>query len=231
MDQWIREAAQGGAAGAGVGLWETLAALILTFFLCLVVAYFYRSTHKGLSYSVAFVHTLIIMGVTVSIIMTIIGSNIARAFALVGALSIIRFRNAVKDSRDVAFIFLTMAIGMATGTGFHMHAVVFTLFVCAMIFFLNRFEVGQLATREVLLKVHVPEYLDYRTALGDTFYRYLERHSLLSVESVREGTLLELVYSVQFKKGADEGKFVEEVRSIAGDHRVTLLTGQENVVV
>src|SRR5205085_12058657 len=106
------------AGGGSFGFWEILASLVLSFALCLVLAYFYRQSHRGLSYSVSFVHAMILLGVTVSIIMLIIGSNIARAFTLVGALSIIRFRNPIKDSRDVAFLFISLAIGMSVGTGF-----------------------------------------------------------------------------------------------------------------
>jgi uncharacterized membrane protein YhiD involved in acid resistance len=227
----MKEAAQRAAAGGGFELWQVLAALLLSFFLCLVVAYAYRATHKGMSYSVSFVHTMIMMGVTISIIMLIIGSNIARAFALVGALSIIRFRNAVKESRDVAFIFLTMAVGMASGTGFYLEAVTFTLFSCAMIYFLYRFDIGAMTARDVLLKVYVPGDVDYTTAFNQIFFEHTQNHSLLSVESVRDGQLLELVYSIQFKSGVNETRFLEAVRKIASNNRVTLLTGQDNVLV
>ena len=212
-------------------IWNVLMALVLSFLLSLMIAYFYRQTHRGTSYSVSFVHTMILMGVTVSIIMVIIGSNIARAFALVGALSIIRFRNAVKESRDVAFIFITMAIGMATGTGFYLPAIIFALFASGMVYFLNRFQVGALTTREVMLEVHIPENLDYHTALNEVFLKFLRDHSLLSVETIRAGTLLEVVYSIEFKKDVEDREFLDELRVINGNNKVALLTGQENINV
>lgn len=230
MDELIREMLQSTSAGGGFELWEAMVALTLSFFLCLVVAYFYRVTHRGLSYSTAFVHTTVIMGVTVAIIMLIIGSNIARAFALVGALSIIRFRNAVKDSRDVAFIFITMAIGMAAGTGFYLAAIVFTVFICAMVYFLFRFDVGGIKTKEMLLKMHVPEETEYHSAFRDIFARYLRESSLLSVESIGEG-LVELVYSGQIRKGEDERELLDSLRAAIGGRKVVLLTGQENLSV
>ncbi len=231
MDELIKEMSRGGANGTGFELWQAVVALGLSFFLTLVIALFYRLTHRGLSYSVAFVHAMIIMGVTVSVIMLIIGSNIARAFSLVGALSIIRFRNAVKDSRDVAFIFLTMAVGMATGTGFYLTAVVFTVFICAMIYFLHRFNIGAETSREVLVKIHVPAGLDYHQVFNELFWKYLKDSSLLSVETLREGQLTELVYSVEFKTGVKENEFLEAVRGINGGNRVVLLAGQENINV
>ncbi|HMV31413.1 MAG TPA: DUF4956 domain-containing protein [Gemmatimonadales bacterium] len=229
MDEFIRQASGGGVSGFGVA--ETFAALFLSFGLCLILAYIYRQTHRGLSYSVSFVHAMIIMGVTVAVIMLIIGSNIARAFTLVGALSIIRFRNAVKDSRDVAFIFLTMAVGMAVGTGFYLTAVIFTISASFMVYFLSRFEIGATVSREQLLKLHVPPEVDYHSAFNDLFFRYAREQALLSVETLRDGTALELIYSLELKPDADEAKFLGELRGITRGGKVALLTGKENIDV
>lgn len=221
------------AAGSGdaFGVTEVVVALGLSLVLCLLVAFFYRQSHRGLSYSVSFVHAMIILGVTVSVIMLIIGSNIARAFTLVGALSIIRFRNPIKDSRDVAFIFVTMAIGMAVGTGFYLTATIFALFAGFMAYGLTRFEIGRTSRREMLLKVNVPGATDFTTAFNELFYRTLREHALLSVEPLREREELELVYSLEFKPKVDQGSFLADVRRIAQGGRVALLTGQENIDV
>lgn len=227
MEQFLRQAAGGDAFGLG----EVLVALVLSFALCLMIAYFYRQSHRGLSYSVSFVHAMIILGVTVSVIMLIIGSNIARAFTLVGALSIIRFRNPIKDSRDVAFIFVTMAIGMAVGTGFYLTAIAFTLFACFMAYALTRFDIGRTTRREMLLKVHVPGATDYGSLFSELFYRDLREHALLSVEPLRERNELELVYSLEFKPRVDEAAFLGEIRRLVPAGRVAMLTGQENVDV
>src|SRR3989338_1159225 len=112
---------------------DVLIILILSTILCIIAALTYKYTHEGISYSPSFVHTTIMFGVLVSAIMLIIGSNIARAFALVGTLSIIRFRNAIKDTRDVGFIFFMMTIGMAVGTRFYGLAIILTLFVCLLV--------------------------------------------------------------------------------------------------
>lgn len=228
MDQLLRQAAAGSDT---FGVAETVLALALSFGLCLLLAYFYRQSHRGLSYSVSFVHAMVILGVTVAVIMLIIGSNIARAFTLVGALSIIRFRNPIKDSRDVAFIFVSMAIGMSVGTGFYLTAVIFTLFACFMVYALTRFEVGSTSRREMLLKLHVPADTDYAKVFAEVFYRDLREHALLSVEPLRDRNQLELVYSLEFKSGVDQARFLADLRPMAGDGRVVLLTGQENIDV
>jgi uncharacterized membrane protein YhiD involved in acid resistance len=228
VDELMRGLTQGSALDSGFEIWRALFAFVISFFLCLALGFFYRLTHRGMSYSVSFVHSMIIMGVTVSVIMLIIGSNIARAFSLVGALSIIRFRNAVKDSRDVAFMFMSMAVGMAAGTGFYQTAVVFTIFACAMVYALTRFQVGQDTSREVVIKLYTPSDINYHEHFNDLFYRYLKDNALLGVETLQDG-MLELVYSAEFKAGADEKTFLDEVRKLIRGNRVILLTGQENI--
>lgn len=219
------------ALGGDFDLWHILIVLGSSFLLSMLLAWAYKLTHRGLSYSVSFVHAMIIMGVTVSIIMMIIGSNIARAFSLVGALSIIRFRTAIKDPRDVAFIFMTMAAGMACGTGFFLIALAFTLFAIPMTYFLYRFNIGSMPTSEVLLKVHLPESVDYHVAFNEVFLKHLSDHALLSVETIQGGMALELVYSIHFKHGVNEREFLDAIRAVNKNGKVALLTGQQNVNV
>jgi hypothetical protein len=228
VNDFLRQAAP---TGNTFGLIEVFVALGLSSVLLLLLAYFYRQSHRGLSYSASFVHAMVLLGITVAMIMLIIGSNIARAFTLVGALSIIRFRNPVKDSRDVAFIFIAMAIGMAVGTGFYVAAVVFTLFASFMAYALTRFDIGSSARREQILKLMVPAALEYRTAFNDLFYRSLREQALLSVETLRDGAIVELVYSIELKDGVSDAAFLSEVRAITGGGKVTLLTGQGNIDV
>ncbi len=204
----------------GQMFWSTTLAFALT----LVVGFIYRHTHKGPSYSQSTVHTMVIMAVVVSLIMMIIGSNIARAFSLVGALSIIRFRNAVKESRDVAFFFLSMAIGMACGTGFMSLATVFTLNICAMIYLLSRFDVGARPMTEVLMRITINEELDYQTVFNEVFFKYFSQVDLISVDS--DGTeTLELVYSVKLRKGVDEQRVHQDLRQVSNTVRSQLIHG------
>ncbi len=210
---------------------QLLLALGVSLFCSLILAYVYRQTHRGLSYSVSFVHSMIIMAVTVTVIMMIIGSNIARAFSLVGALSIIRFRTAIKDPRDVAFLFMTMAVGMACGTGYYLIGLGFTLFAIPMVFGLTKLKIGAMPTSEMLFKAQVPEGSDHTKLFAEVLYKLTSDHSLLSMETIQGGTRLELVYSIQAKAGVKEGELLEELRKAAGGGKVVLIVGQQNVNV
>lgn len=231
MDEWLKETVRDTGAIAGTfEVWDVLMALGLSFFLSLLLVWVYRQTHRGLSYSVSFAHTQVIMAVTISVLMLIIGSNLARAFALVGALSIIRFRTAVKDPRDVAFIFVAMATGMACGVHLHLVAVVFVLAIGPMIYFLHRFDIGAMTSSEMLVKVHVGSTVDYHAALREVFFRETRDQSLLSIEPIENGAALELVFSVQPKRDASDG-LVRALNAVPGVRRVTLLTGAQNVQI
>lgn len=118
-----------------VTILEAFAAIFLSFILTLAIAITYRITHTGARYSQSFVQTIIIMGVVVSVIMIVIGNNIAVAFGLVGAFSIIRFRSAMSDPKDIAFIFFGMAAGITCGLGFYIVAILFTVTLIGIIFF------------------------------------------------------------------------------------------------
>ncbi|MHC4952328.1 MAG: DUF4956 domain-containing protein [Planctomycetota bacterium] len=216
------------------GLVDTVApvdmvrAALMAFFLSLIVGYTYRVTHQGPSYSQTTVHTMIIMSVTVSLIMLIIGTNIARAFSLVGALSIIRFRNAVKESRDVAFFFLAMAIGMACGTRHAAIAMLFTLLACPMIYALVRFQVGAKPMMEILLKMTMADKINYNEVFNEVFYKHLADADLLSVDADGSGRM-ELIYSVTMRKGAQEQGLLTDLRQVDDSVTSQLVHGHANV--
>ena len=91
---------------------EILLNLAIAFVLAIMVAFTYRATHRSLSYSQSFILTVIFVTIITAMVIMVIGNNLARAFALVGAMSIIRFRTVVKDTKDTAFIFLALATGL-----------------------------------------------------------------------------------------------------------------------
>jgi uncharacterized membrane protein YhiD involved in acid resistance len=124
-------------------------AAVLTY----VLAQVYRTTHRGTSYSQTYIHTLFMMSVATAVIMMIIGSNIARAFSLVGALSIIRFRTAVKDARDTGYLFAAVVIGMGCGTQFYMPAIGFTAFISALMIGAHLVEFGRKLTPDNIIRV------------------------------------------------------------------------------
>jgi hypothetical protein len=208
---------------------DVVLTIILSFALSLLIGWIYRATHRGTSYSQTFVHTLIIVSTVVAVVMLIVGSNIARAFTLVGALSIVRFRNAVKETRDVGFIFFAMAIGMACGTRFYLLAIIATFVICVLILAMVRLNMFSKELRELILKIRLPSDIPYATLFDGVFNKHLARADLMAVESVQAGLLLELVYGIELKRGASAQDLLNDVRRLNDNNRVVLVTGQQEV--
>ncbi|MBM4459318.1 MAG: DUF4956 domain-containing protein [Chloroflexi bacterium] len=204
---------------------DVVLGLTLSFVLTAMIGWVYQNTHRGVSYTQSYVHTLVMMGVIVSVVMLIIGSNIARAFALVGALSIIRFRNAVKETRDVGFIFFAMAIGMATGTRFYLLAVIAAVLISLMILIMNGFNWYARQATGQLVKIQVPNNAGFDTLFDSIMARYASASELISVDSVHSGMLTELIYTITLKKGAKTAEFLTEIKKLNGNNRVTLISG------
>lgn len=204
---------------------DVVIVLLLSFALCAAIGWVYKITHRGASYTQSFVQTLVLVGIIVAVIMLVIGSNLARAFALVGSLSIVRFRNAVKETRDVGFIFLTIAIGMAVGTKFYLLAVITTIIVSLIVLIMTRFNWYARRSVSQILKVYVPNATDYSTLFDSVFLKYTTHAELISVDSVQNGTMTELIYSVGLKKPNTVAEFLAEIKKLNGNNRVALLAG------
>lgn len=202
---------------------------ILSFLLSLVIAWVYKTTYKGVSYTQSYVHTLIMLSMIVSVVMLIIGSNIARAFSLVGALSIVRFRNAVKDTRDVGYIFFAMAVGMACGTRFYVLAVVSTFIISFILWGMVNLNMFAKDVREQILKIRLPGDMPHETLFDRIFGRYLSRFNLIAVETVQAGMLTELVYGIELKKQDEAQAFMVELSKLNDNNKVALISGHHEV--
>jgi hypothetical protein len=208
---------------------DVVVSITLSFLLSLIISWVYKSTYKGVSYTQSYVHTLIMLAMIVAVIMLIVGSNIARAFSLVGALSIIRFRNAVKDTRDVGFIFFAMAVGMAAGTRFYALAVVSTLLISFILWGMTNFNLFAKDVREQILKVRLPGDIPYETLFEGAFTQYLSRYNLIAVETVQAGMLVELIYGIELKDENKAQEFITEISKLNNNNKVALITGHQEV--
>jgi hypothetical protein len=229
MDDLIRDLHQFGDLTSNFTPVDVVAVFGLSLLLTLVVGWVYRFTHRGVSYSQSFVHTLVILGVVASFLMLIIGSNVARAFTLVGTMSIIRFRTAVKETRDIAFVFMALAVGMACGTRFYLLGAFATVCLAGTVIMLSKFGMFQKVVRERILILRVPTSLDYEVTLGEPFRKFLDEWHLISVESVGDQTQQDLIYSVELKRRGDPAKLLEELRRINDNQKVSLVLGQQEL--
>lgn len=229
MDELIKDMERFKDLTSAFTLMDVAIVLLLSFVLGCAKAWVYRFTHRGTSYSQSFAQTLVIMAMVTALIMLIIGSNIARAFSLVGALSVIRFRNAVKETRDVAFMFTAMAIGMACGTRFYALATLATAVLAAVLIVLFKFDAFAQRVSERLLRIQMRIEHDPASVLEPVFRRLLEENRLISVETVDAGRRQELVYSVVLKRGTEPQALLDAIRKETDEGKVALIVGQQEV--
>jgi len=206
---------------------DVLMAIILSSLLNFILAKVYILTHDGYSYSKSYVHSIVLVGVIISLIMIIIGSNIARAFALVGAMSIVRFRNPVKDSRDLVFIFSAIAIGMACGTKFYLFAIIFLIIFCTLLIAFKYFRFGDLAHKSYVIKIVSNK--DRRDILSSIFNNTTKQNTIISVESNNEDNTEILIYEFELKNKLSYSEVLMEIENKVSPKSINLLVGENHV--
>ncbi len=201
---------------------DMLFGIIITLILGLLVCTTYMKTTKKCDISESFVLTLIIVPIVIHIIIAVIGNNVASAFSLAGAFSIIRFRSEPGDPKDIGFIFFSMAGGLACGLGLYSYAIVFTIILCLIMFALNKLNYGVVSSNKKSLKILIPENYDFEGAFDDLFTTYTDDHVLTKVKTVDLGSLYELNYIVNLKNDIKQKDFLDNIRSRNGNLTVLL---------
>lgn len=181
----------------------------------------YMKTNPN-GYSQNFTLTMIILPVIVAMIILLIGNNVARAFSLAGAFSIIRFRSAPGDPRDIAYVLFTMASGLACGVGTLGYAVLFTVILCLLMILLSRFNFAANKETHKLLKVTIPENLVYEEAFTEVFEQFGVGYELKRIRTAELGSLYELVYNVTITDSINQKAFLDAIRCRNGNLDLSL---------
>ena len=210
---------------------EIIFALTLSFVLMCLISAVYKRTYRGSDYSQDYVHTLIILGTVVSVVIMVVRGDSATAFGMFAAFSIIRFRHSVRQSRDIGFIFLAMAAGLGVGARQYALASVTTVIVCAVIYGFSKMDVFAPLRLSHLMRIRVTNDVEYDTAFQKCFAEYLTHQELISVESIQAGMMTELRYHVSLKDEAHPGAFVAAIQQLNGNNRILLTTAPSNLVM
>jgi hypothetical protein len=206
--------------GGGLPVATIVLDLLLSFVLGMFVAWLYAATHRGLSYSRNMVHSIVLLAMIITMVMLVVGDSVARAFGLVGALSIIRFRTVVRDARDTTFIFLALAVGIAVGA--QQHAVAF------------------LATAMIGLVSVTMQFTGFATRHSDTgmlrvrgvggaapgiesvLSTWCQTHELVALRQGAEGEPSEFSYEIRLFHPSEREDLVRAVRAVEGATQVTV---------
>jgi hypothetical protein len=201
---------------------DTLLTLVTALVLGIIVSLTYMKTYSKGQHSKNFMLALVMVPSIIAIIILLVGSNIARAFSLAGAFSIIRFRSTPGDPKDISYVFFAMAAGLACGTGLLIYAIIFTVLLCSFMVILCKINFGEVKESLKLLKIIIPEDLDYQGIFDDVFNKYTISNELIRVKTTNLGTLYELNYHVVIKNDICEKAFIDAIRCRNGNLDVNL---------
>jgi len=218
-----------GGVTAGAPRPEKVAlAMGISLALNLAIAALYRKTYKGTRYSQDYVQTLIMIGVVTTILIMVVAGNGAIAFGMFAAFSVIRFRRTLGQSRDLAFVFFAMAIGMVVGAGQFLMAITITAIVGTAVYILTRMDAFAPRRASHMLTLRMTSDMDFEELLKPVFDQFADRVQLVSVSSAQAGMMTELRYGLQLKLGASTPKLLEALHLVCGNNRVILTpTGNE----
>lgn len=203
--------------------------LLISLLCGFIVSVFYRLSYRGISYSSVFVSSLIALSMITAMVIMVIGNNLARAFGLVGAMSIIRFRTAIKDTQDIVFIFFALAVGMASGVGFHVIALVGVFLVGSIILLLSKLNYGVVKKKDYLVQF---TYSGTSGEEGGSYLDILRKHcknfNLVNIRSISPDRI-EVSYHVRLKDKSRIKDFVYELGKVKGVSGINLYLDEEEI--
>jgi len=216
----------------GIDLFSpTLSQIIVSFsisLLCsMIISMVYRMTYRGPGYSSSFVVSIIALSLITSLVLMVIGNNLARAFGLVGALSIIRFRTAVKDTIDIVYIFFGLAVGMAVGVGYFKIAIVGTIFISLVLILFSKINMDMFRGEQFLLQLQYSD--DDISSIKDLMNAYCSSFELINIKSPSGGVSKEFSYYVSLKRNKEYLEFVKELKNVNAVKYVNLFRDEEHI--
>lgn len=198
--------------------------ILFTFILALIISWVYQKTHKGISYSSSFVTSMVLMAILSSVSMMILSNNLVRALGVLGIFALIRFRTIIKDTKDVAFLFFALAMGMAVGTNNYAIAVISTPLVSLILLFLDKYNFASAQKGDFLLTLITDRTFDFNAGQA-LIGKHTRSRQFLQAKTQPDGEQ-EYYFSVRFKDGADFGEFIRQMRVAAGVRTVELISGK-----
>ena len=227
----IWEILEGSRLSSGVFTPENvLLSLLLAFVLGQVIAWVYYFTHSGLSYSRTYVQSLVLVTIVVAMVMAVIGDNIIRAFGLMGALAIIRFRNVVKDTRDIVFIFCALVVGMASGSQRYDIAVMGTIVLSLIALYLYLTSFGTHQPHNGFLRFSLPGHIGPKHPISAILKRFCGNFTLISAQDSGFGSSeVEYAYQLMIRNAKKNEQMLSELEKVEGVGNISL-TMQEQLL-
>lgn len=212
--------------GEAVGALQFLACLGVAFFCGAVFAFAYTFRSR---FTRSFAVTLFLLPAVCAVVICAVNGNIGAGVAVAGAFSLVRFRSSPGSAREICAIFISMCIGLLAGMGYLAYAVLFTVILSVVLFLTNRFHVwDKRRGGERILRVTIPEDLNYTQAFDDLFEKYTTAYETVSVKTTNMGSMYKLKYRITLKDEKQEKEFMDEIRCRNGNLEVAVMQCEES---
>ena len=179
-------------------------------------------------YSKSLAVTLVLIPATVQIVIMLTSGNIGAGVATAGAFNLVRFRSLPGKARDIGSLFFAMALGLATGMGYLFYAVIFVLIIGCASMILTSIRFGEKASDNRVLRITIPENLDYDNLFDEVFKTYTHSAELTQVKTTNMGSLYELTFLVRLKANSIPKPFLDELRCRNGNLNIILSREQRD---
>lgn len=211
-----------------ISIQETLSKMLAATVIGILIAVVYIFITEKSRRSLSFLISMIMLPAVVALVITLVGSNVARAFSIAGVFALVRFRSLPGESKDISLVFMAMAAGLSCGLGY------LTLAFCVLavlgVIVVAGFKIAAICVKNTAkqLRILIPEDMNYTGAFDDLFEKYTRGATLERVKTTNMGTLFELTYQVQMRPDADEKKFMDEIRCRNGNLKIILSANAPN---
>lgn len=212
-------------ATTNLQLTSFLTCIAVSLVLGFIIAFAYSFKSR---YTNSFFMTISLLPAIVSVVIIMVNGQLGAGIAVAGAFSLVRFRSVPGTAKEISTIFLAMSTGLITGMGYLMYGVIFTVIFSALLAIFNL--IGNTAEKNAprILKITIPEDLDYSDIFNDVLDRHTSNYELLSVKSTNMGALFKLVYSINTLPATNDKEFLDALRERNGNLEVMISRQEVN---
>lgn len=200
-----------------------LNALLISILFSIILGIIIALTHKYTSkYSKNFLITIATLPLLVEAVMLMVNGNLGTSVAIMGAFSLVRFRSIPGTSREILTVFFTMAVGLATGMGQIYFALILTIIGCLLIVVLTKTKIFENIKDTKILKILIPENLDYEDVFTDILEEYTKDYKLEKTKTTNMGSMFELTYNIHLKTTGKEKEFIDKLRTRNSNLKISI---------
>lgn len=182
-------------------------------------SYVIANRGTGAKLSKNFAITILILPVIMTVVIPFIATDLKKTLSLAGVFALVRFRSIPGDSKDILFVFFSLSVGLIIGLNDYFLGFALAVTVCALFILTTRF--WKVSDKQVL-KITIPEDMNYKEVFDSIFEKYLKKHSIKNVRTSNMGTLFTISYWVEPKPGMDAKAFIDELRTRNGNLSIIL---------